>query len=612
MTLKIEGVVMSRINILDPQTSNKIAAGEVVERPFSVVKELVENSIDAGAANIIVEIEEGGRKSIRVTDDGSGIHAEDMKKAFLPHATSKISTIEDVYHVNTMGFRGEALASIASVSNTLLVSKTIESETGKEISITGGNIDYLKDAACNTGTSVTVKDLFLNVPARLKFLKSVQSESAAITDIINRLAIANPGISIKYFCNAKPSLTTYGTDNLLDTIRCIYGKSICDNIISFEHHSDMASVYGYIGNSEICRGSRNNQSIFVNKRFIKSKLITAAAENAFKSFITINKFPFFIIFLDIYPEFIDVNVHPTKSEVKFNNDREVFKLVFDSIHDALKEYTKRSFGISAGFENDTADKILYKEEPINQLVISEASKYNYADKEENTLPKLSIKLPIDLKSETKDYKNDQIVNNRSYEDKIPKLPEINVIGSVFSTYILAKGPEGLYIIDQHAAHEKVLFEKLKQDMIERHVVSQLLISPVVVELSHDDFACFIDNTTVFKTAGFSIDVFGANTVSIREVPLILGKPDTIALFTSILDNLKNLGSGRTLEIKYDALAKMACKSAVKAHNNLSNTEMQALIDDLRYLDEPFNCPHGRPTIIKMTLNDLEKKFKRIQ
>lgn len=602
---------MNRINILDTQTSNKIAAGEVVERPYSVVKELVENSIDAKSLNIIVEIEEGGRNSIKVTDDGLGIHPEDIKKAFLPHATSKISSIDDIYHVNTMGFRGEALASIAAVSKTRLISKTKEFESGKEISIIGGELDFIKNTACNTGTTVIIEDLFFNVPARLKFLKSSQSESSAVTDIINRLAMANPDKSFRYLNNGKSVLTTYGTGKLIDTIRCIYGKSICNNIISFEEHSDMASVYGYIGNSEICRGSRNNQSIFVNGRYIKSKLITAAAENAFKSFITINKFPFFIIFLEIYPDFIDVNVHPTKSEVKFNNDREVFKLVFDSIHEALKEDTKKSFNSDTLFSKDNKEKASYAEQTVQQLYLNETSeKINGA--KENILPIQTIKLPMDLKSETTDYKNDEIVNNKSYRDSEPKLPSLTIIGSLYNTYILAQGPEGLYIIDQHAAHEKVLFERLKHDMLKRVVISQLLISPVIVELSHDDFACFMENVSVFNIAGFSIDIFGTNTISIREVPLILGKPDIIPLFTSILDNLKNLGSGIAVEVKYDTLAKMACKSAVKAHDVLSNDEMNALIEDLKYLDEPFNCPHGRPTIIKITLGELEKKFKRIQ
>lgn len=607
---------MSRINILDSETSNKIAAGEVVERPCSVVKELIENSVDAGAANIVVEIEEGGRKSIKVTDDGSGIHPEDINKAFLPHATSKILSIDDIYHVNTMGFRGEALASIGAIAKVKLNSKTVEFSAGREISISGGTIGYIKESACNTGTSITVEDIFFNVPARLKFLKSSQSESAAITDIVHRLAMANPGVSIKYLNSSRQVLSTFGTGKLIDTVRSIYGKNICENLISFEKHSDMASVYGFIGNSEICRGSRNNQSIFVNNRYIKSKLITAAAENAFKSFITINKFPFFVIFLDIYPEYVDVNVHPTKSEVKFNNDREVFKITFDSIHEALKDYTKKSFSFSEQLDNFSDENLHYETENVKQLVFNEEPKNNYNEYKnisiENLQPKENIRLPIDLKNETIDYKNDEIVNNNYHEDKTPKLPDIHIIGTLFNTYILAEAPEGLYIIDQHAAHEKVLFEKLKQDMLKERVVSQLLISPIVIELSADDFACFIDNSSVFKTAGFAVDVFGANTVNIREVPLLLGKPDIMPLFTSILDNLKNLGSGTPLEVKYDALSKMACKSAVKAHNVLSVDEMKALIDQLKYLEEPFNCPHGRPTIIKVTLTELEKKFKRIQ
>lgn len=609
---------MKKINILDSETSNKIAAGEVVERPCSVVKELLENSIDAKSSNIVIEIEDGGKKSIKIIDDGAGIYAEDIKKAFLPHATSKINSIDDIYHVSTMGFRGEALASIAAVSKVKMKSKTADEDIGKEICIIGGSIENVIDTGCNTGTSIEVEDLFFNVPARLKFLKSTQSETSAITDIINRLAIANPDISIKYTSNGRSVLKTYGTGNVQDVIRSIYGKNICDNLINFENHTDKASLYGYIGNSEIARGSRNNQSIFVNNRYIKNKLITAAVENAFKSFVTINKFPFFILFIDIYPELIDVNVHPTKSEVKFSDDRELFRLTFDSIHEVLKEYMKKSFNsfletkdsISESYEEPHAQTQMI----INETPLSTSEKFtvNMEKNDVNAGEEQSVNLPLDLKNETADYKKNEMVNNNLYQPKFPKLPNLRIIGSVFKTYILAEGPEGLYIIDQHAAHEKILFEKLKKSIAEQQVLSQLLVTPTVIELSSEDFACFTENMPVFKSAGFTIEIFGSNTISIREVPLILGKPDMVPLFMGILDNLKNLGSGKTPEVKYDVLAKMACKSAVKAHDFLNENEMKALIEELKYIDEPFNCPHGRPTIIKITLNEFEKKFKRIQ
>jgi len=310
-----------RINILEVETSNKIAAGEVVERPSSVVKELVENSIDAGAKNIIIEIFDGGQTNIKVIDDGSGIHIDDIEKAFLPHATSKIKCVEDIYKIHTLGFRGEALPSIASVSRTILSSRTKESSIGKEISQSSGNILYIKEIGCNIGTTIEVKDLFFNVPARQKFLKSSQRESALISDIIGRLALANNEISFKLSNNNKKVFSTFSSENLSDTIRYIYGKEVVNNITSFEEYNDIMSIHGYIGNADISRGSRNRQSIFVNKRYIKSGLITAAVENAFKSFLIINKFPFFVIFLDIFPEYIDINVHPQKTEIKFQQDK---------------------------------------------------------------------------------------------------------------------------------------------------------------------------------------------------------------------------------------------------------------------------------------------------
>lgn len=642
---------MKRINILDTETSNKIAAGEVVERPSSVVKELIENSIDSGAKNITVEIEDGGQKSIKVLDDGHGIHPEDIEKAFMPHATSKINSIDDIYSINTMGFRGEALASISAVSNTILKSRTEESGYGKEISIKGGILDYIKDAGCNVGTTIEVKDLFFNVPARKKFLKSSSRESAYISDILNRLALANPDISFKLFSNGKKVLNTYGTGKLIDAIRSVYGKSICDNIISVEKHSDVSSIYGFIGNSEISRGSRNNQSIFVNKRYIKSKLITAAVENAFKSFLTVNKYPFFVVFLDIFPEFIDVNVHPTKSEIKFRDDREIFKLTFDAVHEALRNSLRSSFEIPVDEEAKPKDEQLnyIKEEnnrvqlPIDLISFNE-NNYKIEDcgnnrSYEQDLKKYSFndlkKYPKEINYNTDDIiKEDKVLNqdtsidvNKSEvlheenkeresiqirEEKIAKFPSLTIIGQFRSTYILAEAADNLYLIDQHAAHEKILFEKYKRSIQENKVMSQVLITPVVMELVSEDYDYYLENSDVFEKSGFNIEPFGENTISIRGVPLILGKPDIKNLFMDILDNLKNMGSGQTWEVKYNSIAKLACKSAVKANDILSNIEMKTLVEDLRFIEDPFTCPHGRPTIMKFTLNELEKRFKRIQ
>lgn len=661
---------MKRINVLDTETSNKIAAGEVVERPASVVKELVENSIDSKAKNVTIEILDGGQKSIKIIDDGHGIYPDDVEKAFMAHATSKISNIEDIYTIDTMGFRGEALASIASVSNILLKSRVEDLDFGKEISITGGSINYLQDTGCNVGTTIEVNDLFFNVPARQKFLKSTSREASCISDIVDRLSLAHPDIAFKFVNNNKKGLNTYGTGKLIDVVRSVYGKTISENVISFEKHTDIASIYGYIGNSEISRGSRNNQSIFVNKRYIKNKLITAAVENAFKSFLTVNKFPFFIVFLDIFPEYIDVNVHPTKSEIKFREDRGIFKLTFDAVHEALRNSLKDSFNIPYGeLPSDTEkDNIESKKTEVNN---------EYAK-----IQTENIQLPIDLNNFKEDvykkennYKTTEPGNNISYdskiyenkvyekskdpvdyikddsiyntkinnsenenvlninnedvqnhnkeeidslkdiedtEEKVAKFPPFNIIGQFHSTYILAEWLDDLYLIDQHAAHEKILFEKYKKDIKENKVMAQVLMSPIVLELTREEYDNYTENIETFKKVGFNIEIFGDNTISIREVPFILGKPNVKNLFVDVLSNLKNMGSGETWEVKYNTIAKLACKAAIKANDNLSNIEMKSLVEDLRFIDDPFTCPHGRPTIIKFTLNELEKKFKRIQ
>lgn len=680
---------MRRINVLDKETFSKIAAGEVVERASSVVKELVENSIDAGSKNITIEVEESGTKLIKISDDGVGIHKEDMEKAFLPHATSKIKDIDDIYNINSFGFRGEALSSIASVSKVKLVSKTKEEDFGKEIEIHGGEIKYINEAPSNNGTTIEVRDLFYNVPARQKFLKSPQRESSLISDVVLRLALANHDISFKLINNGKNTITTYGSENIEDTVRILYGKEVRENIIYFENHNDIASVHGYIGNREISRGSRNRQNIFVNKRLIKSGLITAAVENAFKSFLTVNKFPFFVLYLDIFPEYIDPNVHPTKAEIKFYDERAIFKLVFDGVHKALREYVKESFGTSEDVKEQNTkeeNKEIYQQETLKTDIFKAPNDKN-----------IEINLPIDLKNDNRQVKENEEVNdlkekvlkfkeesnkyienlskkedekyykesplkyenkviedysknkinenlnlekaiynvekNKYLEDRvkedfnkeyvdikekeknqqlIPKFSPIRLIGQFNNTYIIGELNNELILIDQHAAHEKCLFEKYKKSIENLEVTSQLLLTPMVLELSFEDFPYYIENEEVFKKAGFNIEDFGNNTISIREVPMFLGKPNLKNLFYEILNNLKKMGSGETSEVKYDKIASLACKAAVKANDKLSILEMEKLIEDLRYSDDPFTCPHGRPTIIKITLNELEKRFKRIQ
>ena len=389
---------MKRINLLDENTSNKIAAGEVVERPSSVVKELVENSIDANSKNITIEIEDGGCSFIKIIDDGDGIHKDDIKKAFLPHATSKIQCAEDIFSINTLGFRGEALASIASVSKVNLKTKPHDSSFGREIIIEGGEILEEKDCGVNSGTTREVKDLFFNIPARKKFLKSFTREGSIITDIINRISIVNPDISFKLFNNGKKVLHTFGSGNTKDVLRVVYGKKISENLVYFEGTREEISISGYIGKEAIARGSRNNQSIYVNGRYIKNKTLVAAVENAFKSFSTVNKFPFFVLFIDVYPEFVDVNIHPTKAEIKFKDDRMMFKIVFDSVHKYLKEAIFDDFKLPEEEMNITKENQAENLE-LNIKFEEDEVKFNSFEKNDKFFKENSIDYSAQIKKE---------------------------------------------------------------------------------------------------------------------------------------------------------------------------------------------------------------------
>ena len=649
---------MKRINILDEHTSNKIAAGEVVERPASVVKELVENSIDAGAKNITIEIEEGGIELIRVIDDGVGIYADDISKAFLPHATSKIVSVDDIYNINTLGFRGEALPSIASVSQVNFRSKTADANFGKEISISASEILSINDIGMNTGSIMEVRNLFFNVPARKKFLKTTSREGSLVNDIVTRIALSYPDISFKLFNNNKKVLLTYGDNNLASTIRTIYGKTIYEDIIEFSNHEDSyIRIYGYVGRESIARGSRNNQSIYVNNRYIKNKTIVAAVENAFKSFSTVNKFPFFVLFIDIPADNIVVNIHPTKAEIKFKDERMIFKAVFDTVHNALKNDVFNSFAIEQkqlnidvniqspllieeeainGEKREQIDLLetkssLLKEPSINDIYSSvtmndikrEENIYNKlkaATESKNTIkndvgiePTINHKQTSYSQSYTENSYEEQYETKEKVDEKVPvaKFADLRVIGQFNKTYILAEYLDCLYIIDQHAAHEKILFEKYRNEIEEKNTIIQPLLIPMVLELTIDDYECYIENKNLFKESGFIIDEFGDNTISLKEVPYFLGKLDSKKLFLDMIDNLKNMGSGKTVEVKINKIASMACRAAVKANDYLTEIEMKELIEKLRYIEDPFHCPHGRPIIIKMTNYELDKKFKRI-
>ena len=673
---------MNRINILNADTANKIAAGEVVERPSSVVKELVENSLDAGAKNITIEIQNGGESLIKIIDDGSGVHPEDVEKAFNPHATSKIKDTYDIFSINTLGFRGEALPSIASIARVDFKSKVSDFDMGKELVISGGEKESLTDCSMNRGTQIEVRDLFFNVPARKKFLKTTARESALINDLVNRISLANPDVSFKLFNNNKKILNTYGNGKLIDVIRTIYGKSTAENLIYFEEHKDTASVYGFIGNDTLARASRNNQSLFVNKRYVKNRSLTVAVENAFRSFNVTGKFPFFVLFIDTYPELIDVNIHPTKSEIKFKDERFIFKVVFDAVHSAMREYVKDTFTLpeeeekkfealkeeviqeSLDEEISTLEKL---KENINYKVSEDKRKeeiYSYNPSKDYEA-KTEVNIPVDflskenqeesfsinnslennefkevshkreisydpilIKNEIKDKvsestsesleRSDYKCNKNEYGNSIEeiiyreaKFPKLRVIGQFNKTYILAEYDSTLYLIDQHAAHEKILFEKYSSDIAKKKVEIQPLMIPLVVTLPTEDYLYYDENKEIFEKAGFKISDFGDNSIRIEEVPYFLDKLNPTELIISMINNLKKMGTGETVEVKYNKIASMSCRAAVKANDVLSILEMENLIEDLRYINDPFHCPHGRPTIIKFTSYELDKKFKRI-
>ena len=673
---------MNRINILNADTANKIAAGEVVERPSSVVKELVENSLDAGAKNITIEIQNGGESLIKIIDDGSGVHPEDVEKAFNPHATSKIKDTYDIFSINTLGFRGEALPSIASIARVDFKSKVSDFDMGKELIISGGEKESLTDCSMNRGTQIEVRDLFFNVPARKKFLKTTARESALINDLVNRISLANPDVSFKLFNNNKKILNTYGNGKLIDVIRTIYGKSTAENLIYFEDHKDTASVYGFIGNDTLARASRNNQSLFVNKRYVKNRSLTVAVENAFRSFNVTGKFPFFVLFIDTYPELIDVNIHPTKSEIKFKDERFIFKVVFDAVHSAMREYVKDTFTLPEEEEKkfealkeeviqESLDKEISTLEKLKENINYKASEdkkkeeaYSYNPSKDYEA-KTEVNIPVDFLSkenqeesfsinnslENNDFKEgsakreisyDPILIKNELKDKVSestseslessdykcnkneygnfleetiykeaKFPKLKVIGQFNKTYILAEYDSTLYLIDQHAAHEKILFEKYSSDIAKKKVEIQPLMIPLVVNLPTEDYLYYDENKEIFEKAGFKISDFGDNSIRIEEVPYFLDKLNPTELITSMINNLKKMGTGETVEVKYNKIASMSCRAAVKANDVLSILEMENLIEDLRYINDPFHCPHGRPTIIKFTSYELDKKFKRI-
>lgn len=703
---------MGNIVLLDDNTINKIAAGEVIERPASVVKELMENSIDAGATAISVEIRSGGISYIRITDNGKGIAPDDMEIAFERHATSKIRKAEDLETVTSMGFRGEALASIAAISKVEMVSKTKENEIGFRIRVEGGNILEKEETGCSQGTTITITDLFFNTPVRYKFLKKDFTEAGYIEDNVTRLALVHPEIAIKLVNSGKTILQTPGNGDSKAVIYSIYGKDIAENILEVNYEYEDITVSGVIGKPIIARSNRSNQLFFVNKRYIKDKTLTGAAEQGYKGLLTIGKYGFLVLNLTMSQQKVDVNVHPAKLEVRFEEENKVFKAVYHAIRDTLlksdlvgepeklEEKTKVASTETAFASTNPAEEIHYssqiekkeegglfkrfhkpqkemqndknyannfiaqiysnrfekqedskKEKEENKEQLSDETKVvNTEEVNQKLMDNIQELEHLKIEPETKDFnemytrtfgtapsevrraeeeKKEELreeeeqyhfqpedlsaVQNVSVfeNEKTQTVPNYKYIGIAFLTYIIIELDNELYMIDQHAAHEKVLYEKIKANYYSgQEQNSQLMLLPDIIELSHKEMDIAKENMDMFRKAGFVVEEFGENTIKLSGVPDICIDLDTKELFLEALDEIDTVARTAKQEKEERFIATVACKSAVKANMALTKEEVDHLIKQLLVLENPFTCPHGRPTAIKMTKNDIERKFSR--
>ena len=786
---------MGNIVLLDELTINKIAAGEVIERPASVVKELVENSIDAGANKITVEIKNGGISYIRITDNGKGFMPDDMEIAFERHATSKIREAADLETVTSMGFRGEALASIAAISHVELVSKTVDNEIGKKIEVKGGNVINIEDTGCPQGSTITVTDLFYNTPVRYKFLKKDFTEAGYIEDVITRIALVHPEIAIKLINSGKVIIQTSGNNDMKSVIYSVYGKNVAENIIDVDYNYEDIKITGVIGKPVVARSNRANQLFFVNKRYIKDKVLTSAAEQGYKGLLTVGKYGFLVLNIEMNPQKVDVNVHPAKLEVRFEDENKIFKAIYHAIKESLlkedlipdktkieldkkaqqntwsnmkwqtfvtsnsdepeknqannedkansdeetsiqnsennlvndnekreeanqdsnnedlginnlnvvdetnennvpeKEKHGGLFGLFShrkkeeNFEDnidDTQNFIaqIYKnhngtsessdEDQISSMQnsVTDETKIYTVDNENNASLNTDINSKIDdllnKHEETKtmdesnisekikeldalkiepDYKNfDEMYaltfgttrkeqpkveeDNSTYKvdtadlktaenvsifEKMPKndIPDYKFIGIAFSTYIIIEMDKELYIIDQHAAHERIMYEKIKANYSsDSNKDSQLMLLPDIINLSHKDMQIAKDNMEIFEKAGFVLEEFGENTIKLSGVPTVCLDLDTKELFLETLDEINTVARTAKQEIEEKFIATVACKAAVKANMALTREEVDSLMRQLLVLPNPFTCPHGRPTAIRMTREDIERKFSR--
>ncbi len=598
---------MAAIHLLDNETINKIAAGEVIESPKSIVKELVENSIDAGAYEITVEIKNGGKSLIRISDNGKGIERDQVENAFKRHCTSKISSSDDLNSLFTLGFRGEALASIAAVSKVEVISRTNDGIYGLKMAIEGGQIILKEDVGCPVGTTITVTDLFFNVPARKKFLKSDTSESSNINEIVISLALSKEYISFKYINNNNIAFRTPKTDSFINTISSLYEKDLYNSLLVVDYKSDVVTMTGYTTNLNYYRGNRKQQVVFVNGRVIKHKRIGFFIEAAYNTLLPKNKYPACFLKIEIDPVLVDVNVHPAKTEIRFQNEELVLNEVKRAIYSAL-----HSISIMKEVKKETILKGPVKNADKTEIFDEGGGRH---DKDRNIFEEaIEEERAIVLKEAPKLYKKQMFEQESFMEAGVGKgrLPELSVIGIVMDTYIICEDIEKtqMLMIDQHAAHERINYEKFLKQYAAREILIQEIV-PEVINLSYDDYEKAVSNVEIFENLGISIENFGNNAILINNIPTIFKDSNLKDMFYSILDSLKETEKSN-LDFIMDKIIKDACVKSVKSGDKLHISEVRALLNDLDKTDNPYTCPHGRPLIIKMTRYEIEKMFERIQ
>ena len=633
---------MSKIALLDQNTIDKIAAGEVIERPASIVKELVENAIDAGANAVTVEIKDGGISFIRITDNGIGISKEQVPLAFLRHATSKLKVLDDLTTITSLGFRGEALSSIAAVSQVELITKTQSDFTGTRYIIEGGLEKSQEDVGAPDGTTFLIRNLFYNTPARKKFLKSPVTEGNYVGNYMEQLALSHPGITFKYVQNNQIKLHTSGNGNFKEGIYQVYGREITNNLIEISFQDDTMQVEGYIGKPHISRGNRNYENYYINGRYVKSKLVTKAIEDGYRAFMMNHKYPFTALDITVKGEAVDVNVHPTKMEVRFDNQDVIYRSIYRLICDALTEkelipevsFDKNrkkdvSTPVAKGtvpepFElqrrKDYEEHLKASQSVVHSTKVQESGAYSDAKLDDSASPVSTSALEAMAMSLVKEKNAEPPIDVVATQQTLFEQVDIagtkqdrhhTIIGQMFKTYWLVQVEDKLYIIDQHAAHEKVLYERLLKDLADKKISSQYISPAMVISVNLEQASIIETYRDTFAGFGFEIEAYGGKEFSVSAVPSNLYGLNSKELFIEMLDGLCGEVKGTKLIAIEDKLASMACKAAIKGNQMQTRVEIEHLIDELLQLDNPYHCPHGRPTIVSMSKAEIDKKFKRI-